>query len=443
MKGHLPTYCVNEMPGLAAWRSYSVGTTMALFLGAFRHHTLLSRGDRIHMRTILGSFGALLLLGLVAIACSSSDGSEVQGGDGKGASSSSGGNINLGGTTSTNTGGNGSGASGAVITPDAACATGTASAALSGVNMFVMFDRSTSMNDRGNDAGDSRWDVAARALNAFFADADAAGLKLALRFFPHDQPADGCNDDGCDVAACAMPLVELGTLTADPAPADAHEQALIAATGLATPGMVSAGTPISAALGGALSWAAVQRTLTPGENGVVVLVTDGEANGCDEDIDDISQLAADALAASGIRTYAIGLTGSQEGEINQIAEDGGTDQGIFVADGANAQDELLAALGAIRGEVLDCDFPMPQPKPGVDVDKDLINVNYTPGGGTQTTLTQVSSEDECTPNSWYYDVPAAPTRIVLCKSACEIITADAAASLQILLGCGTSPEIPK
>jgi hypothetical protein len=407
------------------------------------------------MRTILSSFGAVLLLGVIATACSGTDGSVVNGGtggNGQGASSSHGGNMPmLGGTTGIGNGATSSGGGGSVIPPDAACATGTASAALSGVNMFVMFDRSSSMNQEATDDGDTRWQLASAALQAFFADADAAGLKLALRFFPHDQPADGCrqnvdDDDmtGCNVNACAMPLVDLGTLTADVAPADVHEKALLDATAASSPGMAGQGTPIFAALAGAQQWAAAQRMSTPTESSVVVLVTDGEANGCDTDIDHIAELAADGLAANGTRTYAIGLTGSEEADMDAIAEAGGTMQGIFVADGANAQQELLDALGEIRGQVLDCDFPMPEPKPGLDVDPDLINVNYTPGGGMQSTLTQVANADQCAAGqSWYYDNVAAPTRIILCQSACDVITADPQASLQILLGCATSSEVPK
>lgn len=403
------------------------------------------------MRTILGSLASILLLGVISTACGGSDGSEVDGGNnGQGAASSHGGSMPmLGG--STGNGASSSGASGSVIPPDAACATGTASAALSGVNMFVMFDRSSSMNEPGNDAGDSRWSLTSAALTAFFADPEAAGLKLALRFFPHDKPAAGCrqpddDDDmtACSVDACAMPLVGLGTLTADNAPNDTHEQALIDATMASSPIRMSQGTPIKPALAGALQWATAQRMSTPAENSVVVLVTDGEANGCGEDIGDIADLAAAALTASDIHTYAIGLTGSQEADMDAIAEAGGTMQGIFVSDGENAQQELLAALGKIRGQVLDCDFPMPEPKPGIDVDPSLINVNYTPGGGAQTTLTQVANADACgAGQSWYYDNVANPTRIILCESTCSTITSDSTAELQILLGCATSSEVPK
>ena len=371
----------------------------------------------------------------------------MNGGNGNGASSS-GGSFVLGNGTN-----NGVGTSnGTVIDPASACAKGTASAALSGVNMLVMFDRSTSMNDAAVANGPSRWTLASAALEAFFASTNAAGLNLALRFFPHDLPAVGCTMSACSVDACAAPLVDLGTLTADPAPTDAQEKALLDATASATPtarargmgGMMSGGTPISAALGGALQWAKGQHMKTPDQNTVVVMVTDGQPNGCDEDVGNISKLAADALAADGTRTYAIGLTGSQEADMNQIAAAGGTTKGIFVADGANTTQDLLDALGAIRGAILDCDFPMPTPKAGVAVEPTLINVNLTPSSGAMSTLPQVGSEASCTGSAgWYYDNPLNPSRIILCKSTCDSVTADPMASLEILLGCPTSTDVPK
>ena len=167
------------------------------------------------MRNILGPLSALLFVGVVASACGSSDGSEVDGGNGSGARSSGGGGPTLGGST-----GIGANGQGPVITPESACATGSASAKLTGVNMFVMFDRSSSMSEPANDQGATRWQLTSSALTAFFASSEAAGLKLALRFFPHDEPAAGCNQDGCSIDACGTPLVALGELTPAAAPAD-------------------------------------------------------------------------------------------------------------------------------------------------------------------------------------------------------------------------------
>lgn len=395
------------------------------------------------MRIILSSLAPLLLVGLVTPGCGGEDGSTVNGGNGNnGMGASSTGGIVIG--TGANTGLGGSTGTGPIINPDDACATGTANASLSGVNMFVMFDRSSSMNEEVGRGGDTRWSLTSAALTDFFKSPDAGGLELALRFFPHDKPADGCNQDGCDAAACGMPLVPLAALTAEAAPADAHEAALVSATMSSAPGMAGQGTPIYAALDGALRWASAQHKATPTENSVVVLVTDGQANGCEEDIDQIAKLASDALAADGTRTYAIGLTGSAERDMDQIAMAGGTMEGIFVADGANTKQDLLDALGAIRGQVLDCDFPMPEAQGNNVVDPALINVNFTAGSGAKSTLPQVADEGACSGASgWYYDNALNPTRITLCKSTCDAVTADPMAALEILLGCQTVTEIPK
>ena len=370
---------------------------------------------------------------------------------GGGASTSPGGTMSQAGALSLTpgnpsaSGGNGS------LGNEMACATGTASAKLSNVRMLVMFDRSTSMNDEADETtGATRWDLASSALTGFFADPAAGGLQVALRFFPHDSPAPGCNDDACDIGACAQPVVPLATLAADPA--DAHEAALVAASVAAAPpvrmpgqGMNagSQGTPISAALGGALSWAEAQRTAAPEESAVVVLVTDGEPNGCEEEIETIAGLAANAFTTSGIRTYAIGLTGSQESDMDAIAAAGGTTEGIFITDGATAKQDLLNALAAIRGSVLDCDFEMPKASNGMQVDPTKVNVKYTPAGGTQMTLGRVPDASACgTIPGWYYDNELNPTRILLCPASCNTASVEVDATLEVLLGCVTESRVP-
>ncbi len=397
------------------------------------------------MRIISSSLSACVLLGLVTAACGSKDGSEVNGGDGsgQGAMSSTGG-LMIGNPSAGTGNGLGGTNSGEVINPDDACATGTANASLAGVNMFVMFDRSSSMTQRAVRNGPTRWALTSAALDAFFASPDAAGLNLALRFFPHDMPAAGCNQDGCDANACAMPLVDLGALTAAAAPNDGQEQRLLDATQASAPGMAGAGTPIFAALGGALQWASAQHTKAPTENTVVVLVTDGQANGCQTDIGLISDLAAAALTKDGTRTYAIGLTGSRDADMDQIAMAGGTAKGIFVDDGANTTQDLLDALGAIRGAILDCDFPLPTSTKDAGVEPTKINVNFTPTSGAPSTLTQVADEAGCAATAgWYYDNIMNPSRIILCKATCDTVTADPMAALQILLGCPTETNVPK
>ncbi len=410
------------------------------------------------MRTIFLGTASLMLVALSGSGCGA-------GGPGSGVSTTRGSQPTAGGTASTSapvggatgsagtlnlqpitssSAGSGAGGAGTLL-PDMACATGTASATLAGVNMIVAFDRSGSMKESAMKNGPTRWELTSAALKGFFQSPDAGGLKLALRFFPDDKPAAGCNDEACDAAACAQPLVVLGSLTAQPTPADTQEQALLDATDKSAPSNGSGGgTPTSAALAGALAWAKMQHQLTPNENSVVVLVTDGEPHGCDEDILNISKLASDALASDNVRTYAIGLTGSQEADMDAIAMAGGTTKGIFVSDGATTQKDLLDALAAIRGQVLDCDFPLPAAKAGATIDPTRVNVNVTATGGIKTTLAQVPNEAACAgAQGWYYDNPTSPTRIALCKSSCDAATVDVMASLEVLLGCETITNVPK
>jgi Mg-chelatase subunit ChlD len=395
-----------------------------------------------------------LLLALGSAACASEspegpDGAAASGGGAGslGTSSGSGGaagssagssaGSNSAGASGTTAGG-GAGSAGDSLNPGNSCGMGTARAERKPVNMFVMFDRSGSMED------DDKWPNATAALTSFLENPDAAGLRVALRFFPHDEPAEGCTEDGCDATACSQPLVEIGELSADPAPGDAQEAALVGAIMSSAPGDGGGGgggggTPIYAALDGALRWTTDYQAMHPEEATVVIFVTDGEPNGCDEDFDNISQLATDAFAATGITTYAIGLEGSLEDQMDQIAAAGGTTDGIFIGNSANAEQDLLDALNVIRGQTLSCDFPMPEPlDPNVPIDPTKINVTFTPPGGVAATFRQVVEESACgSSKAWYYDEPSDPERIILCPAACELARNERDATIDILVGCQT------
>jgi hypothetical protein len=309
--------------------------------------------------------------------------------------------------------------------------------------MFVTFDKSGSMAD------DNKWPDATAAFDAFFRDPGTAGLRVAFRFFPDNIPVTGCDSQGCSIDACGQPLVPIAPLTADSAPLDAQEGLLVDALKNAMPGGRGGGggggTPLFPALGGAEQWAIAYQIAHPDEKTVVILVTDGEPNGCDENIGNIAAQAAAALQSNKILTYAIGLEGSNQMQMDQIAAAGGTMNGIFIGAGSMAQTQLLMALTAIRGRSLSCDFPVPAPKPGETLDPTRVNVTYTPGaGGGIVTFGQVPGAASCgTSGAWYYDNPATPGRIFLCPSACDAVRTDSSAKLEILLGCKTEIEPPK
>jgi hypothetical protein len=295
------------------------------------------------------------------------------------------------------------------------------------VNMFIMIDKSGSMADQ------DKWLDATAALSSFFVDPSSAGLRVALRFFPDE----GCNGQTCSVDVCSKPMVPLGELGVEAAPLDAHEKALVQALKSKYP---DGGTPMSAALAGAETWAVAHQSAHPGERTVVVLVTDGEPNGCFEEIEKISSLAADAHAAAGVLTYTVGLVGSKQDQMNAIALAGGTKQGFFIGSGDVTAD-MIAAFKEIQNGVVACQFEMPESTSGEPTDPALVNVSYTPGdGGEAITFGQVTTAEACKePGGWYYDDPENPKLIALCPASCAEVQADSGAKIEILLGCATTP----
>jgi len=410
----------------------------------------------------LVSVGVLGGLASTGVACGSSDApseSKVNTGGNSGAGASGGaagaagaaGNISpmggAAGSISPAGGASGSGGDGGIINPDASCADDNRKAGLIPVNMMVMFDRSGSMHDviQGSNPQQSRWQAASTALKTFFQDPGSAGLNVALRFFPHDQPAAGCHNSQCNATACSKELVTIGQLLDTAAPTDAHEQALVTAVNGATPAPRgsnnSGGTPTFAALSGAEMWATAYQAAHTGEQTVVVFVTDGQPNGCNENANQIAALAGAARTSNDILTYAIGISDEvDEGILNPIAVAGGTTEAIMIADG-NAQTALLTALQNIRGEVMGCNFTMPEARdPSRPININKVNVNYASGGGTPTTLGGVASATECGPGGgWYYDNPTTPTQITLCPATCSVVQADTSAEISIVLGCERAP----
>lgn len=317
--------------------------------------------------------------------------------------------------------------------PASVCASDVIETTLAPVNLFLMVDRSGSMSQN------NKWNQAVGALRTFLKSPDTDGLRVALRFFSDDEPMAGCTMQGCSLDACAEPLVPVGSLSGQSG-GDAQEAELVQALDRTFP-RSGLGTPIYPALGGALQWASSYRSDHPGERAVVVLVTDGEPNGCNQDIGDISALAAHAAANFGISTYAIGLEGSNEAQLDQIARAGGTEDGIFVGAETNAEAKLLAALDAIRGQTMSCDFAVPKATSGKTADANQVNVTLSNDGGTEE-LFRVDSASDCAggQRAWYYDTPAAPTRIHLCPSACE--AAGQVADISVTMGCVESRREP-
>ncbi|MCA9620923.1 MAG: VWA domain-containing protein [Myxococcales bacterium] len=289
------------------------------------------------------------------------------------------------------------------------------------VSMYITVDKSGSMSDN------NKWNNARQAFEAFFTSPDADALNVALRFWP-DQ---GC-DTSCNVGPCAQPQVPMGSLS-DPA----HEQALIDAFNSKSPGGL---TPMEAALAGAeqyaLDW---QATAEAGGRIVVILLTDGIPTACDQNINNIASYAADAFAQSEILTFAVGLQGSNESQMNTIAMAGNTGMGYFIGNG-NTQQDLLNALIDIQKVAVSCTFAMPEsPDPNQVIDPEKVVVELTPDGtSTPVEVPRVTGESACgAAGGWYYDDNENPSIITLCPATCDAANASDESKVTIQLGCAT------
>lgn len=76
-------------------------------------------------------------------------------------------------------------------------------------------------------------------------------------------------------------------------------------------------------------------------------------------------------------------------------------------------------------------------------DPTKVQVRLTPPAGAAQTLVQVTDASKCAtnPSGWYYDDPAKPAKIILCKSICDTANAAQGSKIEALVGCkGSGPK---
>jgi hypothetical protein len=150
-----------------------------------------------------------------------------------------------------------------------------------------MYDRSKSMNDKVG--GTTKWNACEAGLSNFFAAQSSSGIHASLTFFGKDI---GASNADCSASSYATPQVAMA-----PLPNASSYSGALAATGPSTD------TPTLPALQGAIAYAQkVKAGLTDGGKVAVVLVTDGDPNGCSGNSVQAVHDAAAAVAAT-IPTY--------------------------------------------------------------------------------------------------------------------------------------------
>jgi hypothetical protein len=310
---------------------------------------------------------------------------------------------------------------------DVSCGVVKAEAELAKVNLVVMVDRSGSMGDTAEDPSFNpalRWIPVTTALKGFFSDPTSVNLQASLSYFPAKT-----RDAQCTAASYLTPDVPR---TALPSPLFA---ASINATG------PKLDTPTLLAMQGAVAQAEAIALAHPTEKTAIVFATDGEPVECGVPWNDANlrqQALAKTASAAGaiaarIPTYVIGVGPSVAG-LNQVAQAGGTANVITVDVGnpALTTQQLQAALAAIRGKLIDCDFAIPVPADGRNVDVNKIGVTFTDGAGV---VKKIAYDANCAGEGFKFDNPAAPKKVVLCTNSCNAVRADAKGRIDVLFTC--------
>ncbi len=269
------------------------------------------------------------------------------------------------------------------------------------------------------------------------------------------------NGDSCSSADYATPVIGIDSL---PGIASAVTQSLASR-------VPQGGTPTAAALEGALEGARDFAAAHPDHKVVAVLATDGMPNevagpsssSCvAEDataVPDVVSVAASGLAGTPpIETFGIGVftpddIASGTDALTQIAAAGGSGQPTIIATagadgGGSVEAQFAAALNAIRGSTLPCQFQLPTLTSNASQVPDYSEVNVELSAaddgaeGGASTIPYVTTAGACDPTSsgWYYDVDPSqgpPSAIVLCPAGCAELQAGQASRVDIVLGCHT------
>lgn len=282
------------------------------------------------------------------------------------------------------------------------------------VDIVFLIDRSSSMTG-------PKWDGTKSGLVTFFSDAASAGLGVGMVFFPSQKPeiCDPLSYSALDVPIATLPGNSFDLTNAIPF------------------SPLGTNTPTFPALKGALQAATAYQDTHPTHKVVVVIATDGDPTSCPPVlIDDIAKLAQSARNYNGVRTYVIGVEGSNIANLDKIAAAGGT---VTAYDITQNIAEFSAKMAEIRSEALGCDYEIPEPPPGTQLDLDYVNFNYTPKGiGTPKILPRVDVVGDCgNLAGWYFDNNLGPQKILLCPASCSTISADDTAKVAALFGCKT------
>jgi hypothetical protein len=305
------------------------------------------------------------------------------------------------------------------------------------VDLYFVYDKSSSMLLADMLGSPNRWDSMAAAIAAFVdasaSDGGSAGLGIGMTFFPIGTPLASCN-----VADYALPVVDVAPL---PGNAAAIKNAVATQ-------MLGLTTPTVPALQGGVQYGTTYQMAHPDRRLVLVLATDGEPNDCNSNAPAVAAVAATAAAQMPpLNTYVLGI-GPATGNLDSIAMAGGTNAAYMVTSAGTSQ--LLQALNSIRtktqtttGTKISCSQKIPPSNSFKALDFANTVVKTTSGdGGISTSPPRVADRAACgTMEGWYFDDPKQPTTIEFCPATCATVSTGKS-RLSISIPCLPVPPPP-
>ena len=263
--------------------------------------------------------------------------------------------------------------------------------------------------------------------------------------------------DICAAASYATPDVPIATLPG-------AATALMTSLGVHKPGGFP---PTGPALGGALMFARARIAAMPTHRVAIVLVTDGlpggfipgvppaecmptsiPAQGSDTGI---APLLSGPMGTGGtppVNTFVIGVFSpgiaaqTAQTNLNMLATAGKTAPAVIIDTSQDVSTALRNALKQVQSKAIACQYNIPST--GVDPTK--VNVSFTSGAGTATTIghTMLDGTDGSgcdARGGWYYDTAnpttTAPTKITACPASCSMFQTDLNGHVDVVLGCPT------
>jgi hypothetical protein len=174
-------------------------------------------------------------------------------------------------------------------------------------------------------------------------------------------------------------------------------------------------TPMAGAMQGGVDAMKSFLATNPNEEGVTILVTDGDPGACSGDtVSNVTAIAASAAKGTPrIRTFVVGMGGATFSNLDAIAKAGEGAPASFNASGGGSdagvspQQQLLDALEKIRSGALGCEYLLPTPDADKGaLDPSSVDIELTAGPNDPSVkIRRVDSLAQCgaTSGGLYYD----------------------------------------